>query len=89
MNLIDFTHTVTRAGSAFGFATMSITAMVIYFRSGRTFAALKPRSVWLPWAASALTMVLASAVTGGFLGKVSGGFTGSGDLAGQAVGHVA
>ncbi|MEU4120549.1 hypothetical protein AB0F71_39425, partial [Kitasatospora sp. NPDC028055] len=32
---------------------------------------------------------LASAVTGGFLGKVSGGFTGSGDLAGQAVGHVA
>lgn len=89
MDLIDFTHTVTRAGAAFGFSTMATTGMVIYFRSGRTVAALKPRSVWMPWAGSAGTMVLASAVTGGVLGKISGGFTGTGDLAGQTVGHVA
>ncbi|MET9618893.1 hypothetical protein [Kitasatospora indigofera] len=89
MNLIDFTHVVTRAGAAFGFATMAITGMVIVFRGGRKFSSLKPRAVWLPWAASALTMVMASAVTGGFIGKLSGGFTGAGNQGGAVVGNAA
>ncbi|WP_033818579.1 hypothetical protein [Kitasatospora sp. MBT63] len=84
-----FTHVVTRAGSAFGFATMMITAMFIYFRAGRQLSALKNRSVWLPWTLTWLTMVLASAVTGGIIGKISGGFTGAGNAAGAGVGHVA
>jgi len=89
INLLSFTHVVTRAGAAFGFAVMAITAMVIYFRGGRRVAALKSRRIWLPWAATALTMVLASAVTGGIIGKISGGFTASGNQTGAAVGHVA
>ncbi|AUY51263.1 hypothetical protein [Streptomyces sp. CB01881] len=88
MNLIDFTHVVTRAGAAFGFAVMAITAMALYYSNGRTVASLKRRAVWLPWVGPALTMVLASAVTGGVIGKISGGFTGTGNKAGQAVGHV-
>lgn len=89
MNYLDFTHVVTRAGSAFGFAVMAITAMTVYYAGGRTLATLKRRTIWLPWLATALTMVLASAVAGGIIGKISGGFTGSGNKAGAAVGTVA
>lgn len=89
MNFLGFTHVVTRAGSAFGFAIMAITAMFIYFRHGRSLTALKSKSVWLPWAATWLTMVLASAVTGGIIGKISGGFTGAGNAAGAGLGHAA
>ncbi len=89
MNLIDFTHVVTRAGSAFGFSTMAVTGMTLYFRRGRTFAALKPRAVWLPWSATAGTMVLASSVTGGFIGQISGGLTATGNKTGATVGQLA
>lgn len=89
MDFIDFTHIVTRAGAAFGFALMAITAMAVYYSRGRTLAALKSRTVWLPWALTWLTMVLASAVAGGFIGKISGGLTGAGNKAGGAVGNAA
>ncbi|MFE5579863.1 hypothetical protein [Kitasatospora sp. NPDC056531] len=88
MDLIDFTHVVTRAGAAMGFATMAVTGMTLYYSNGRTLAVLKRRTTWLPWAGPAATMVLASSVTGGLVGKISGGFTGTGNKAGQAVGHV-
>ncbi|MEV6682232.1 hypothetical protein AB0N09_36030 [Streptomyces erythrochromogenes] len=89
MDLITFTHVVTRAGAAFGFSLMCVTAMYIFYSRGRTLKALKKRKVWLPWAGAALTMITASAVTGGLLGKISGGFTGTGNKAGQAVGDLA
>ncbi|MFB7678411.1 hypothetical protein ACFC18_55120 [Streptomyces sp. NPDC056121] len=89
MDLIDFTHVVTRAGAAFGFSTAAVTGMSIYFSRGRSFSALKQRSIWLPWGASAGTMILASAVSGGVIGQISGGFTGTGNRAGGAVGSLA
>ncbi|MEU1421491.1 hypothetical protein [Kitasatospora sp. NPDC005751] len=89
MDIIDFTHVVTRAGSAFGFTTMAVTGMTVYYSHGRTLHAVKQRSVWVPWAASAGTMILASSVSGGVVGKVGAGFTGTGDKAGAAVGSVA
>jgi hypothetical protein len=89
MNLIDFTHVVTRAGAAFGFSVMAITALFIYFRRGRTLAALKTKTVWAPWTGAWITMVLASAVSGGFISKLSAGLTGSGNTAGSVVGNSA
>lgn len=89
MDLLTFTHVVTRAGAAMGFSVMVTTAMCVYYSRSRQFSALKQRTIWLPWAGSALTMVLASAITGGFLGKVSGALTGTGNAAGAAVGHAA
>lgn len=89
MNLLSFTHVVTRAGAAFGFAVMAITAMAIYYSRGRTLASLKTRAVLMPWGLTALTMVLASAVTGGFIGKISGGLTGAGNKGGAVVGNAA
>ncbi|MEV6332282.1 hypothetical protein [Streptomyces sp. NPDC051909] len=89
MDLITFTHVVTRAGAAFGFFLMCVTAMAVYYSRGRSLKALKKRRVWLPWAGAALTMVMASAVTGGLLGKISGGFTGTGNAAGATVGNAA
>ncbi|MEU8545308.1 hypothetical protein AB0C52_35795 [Streptomyces sp. NPDC048717] len=89
MDAITFTHVVTRAGAAFGFFLMCVSAMWIYYSRGRTLKALKRRAVWLPWGGAALTMVMASAVTGGIVGKISGGFTGTGNTAGQVVGDAA
>ncbi|WKV76608.1 hypothetical protein AW27_034225 (plasmid) [Streptomyces sp. PCS3-D2] len=88
MDLITFTHVVTRAGAAFGFFLMCVTAMSIYYSRGRSLKALKKRKVWLPWGGAALTMVMASAVTGGLLGKISGGFTGTGNELGSTVGDI-
>ncbi|MFZ3475197.1 hypothetical protein ACODT3_41230 [Streptomyces sp. 4.24] len=89
MELITFTHVVTRAGAAFGFFLLCVTAMSIYYSRGRSLKALKKRKVWLPWAGSFLTMVIASAVTGGLLGRISGGFTGTGNKAGSVLGNFA
>lgn len=89
MNLIIFTHIVTRAGAAFGFFAMCVTAMYIYYSKGRSLKALKKRRIWLPWSGAALTMVMASAVAGGILGKISGGFTGSGNALGSVTGNAA
>jgi hypothetical protein len=89
MNPITFTHVVTRAGAAFGFCLACVTAMYVYYSNGRSLKALKKRRVWLPWAGAALTMVMASAVTGGLLGRLSGGFTGTGNTLGKGVGNTA
>ncbi|MFE2553617.1 hypothetical protein ACFXGI_34555 [Streptomyces sp. NPDC059355] len=89
MDLITFTHVVTRAGAAFGFSLAVVTAMWVYYSKGRSLKALKKRKVWLPWGGAALTMVMASAVTGGLLGQISGGFTGTGNELGQNIGDVA
>ncbi|MCX5211466.1 hypothetical protein OG689_19595 [Kitasatospora sp. NBC_00240] len=89
MNPIEITHAVSRAGAAFGFAVMAITGMAIYYSRGRSFTALKSKSVWLPWSLTAVTMVLASAVTGGFISSLSGSLTGTGNKGGAVVGHAA
>ncbi|MFE2305010.1 hypothetical protein [Streptomyces sp. NPDC059411] len=89
MNLIETTHIVTRAGAAFGFCLMVVTGAVIFYSQGRTFKALKKKKFLLPWAASFLVMVLASAVVGGILGNVSGYFTGTGNKLGEKVGDAA
>ncbi|WP_327286670.1 hypothetical protein [Streptomyces sp. NBC_01205] len=89
MDLITFTHVVTRAGAAFGFSLAVVTAMWVYYSKGRSLKALKKRKVWLPWGGAALTMVMASAVTGGLLGQISGGFTGTGNELGQNIGDAA
>ena len=88
-SLITFTHTVTRAGAAFGFFVACVTAMSVYYSNGRSLKVLKKRRVWLPWAGAALTMVLASGVEGGFVGRLSGGFTGTGNSLGSATGNAA
>ncbi|MCX4547261.1 hypothetical protein OOK52_42920, partial [Streptomyces sp. NBC_01565] len=77
------------AGAAFGFFLMCVTAMSVYYSKGRSLKALKKRKIWLPWGGAALTMVMASAVTGGLLGKISGGFTGTGNELGATVGNAA
>ncbi|MCX5207708.1 hypothetical protein OG897_40715 [Streptomyces sp. NBC_00237] len=89
MDLITITHIVTRAGAAFGFTVMAGTAMWVYFSKGRSFKALKRKKVLVPWAGSAVTLILASAVTGGLVGKISGSFTGTGNAVGAQVGNVA
>ncbi|MFJ8213225.1 hypothetical protein [Streptomyces sp. NPDC096033] len=89
MDLIETTHVVTRAGAAFGFSLMVVTGAVIFYSNGRTFKALKKRRVWLPWAASFVTMVLSSAVVGGIIGNVSGAFTGTGNKLGAEIGDAA
>ncbi|MFB6518729.1 hypothetical protein [Streptomyces sp. NPDC056401] len=89
MDLVETTHVVTRAGAAFGFCLMVITGAVIFYGNGRTFKALKKRRFWLPWTASFLIMVLASAVVGGILGNVSGYFTGTGNKLGEQIGNAA
>lgn len=89
MNLIEFTHAVTRAGAGFGFFLLIVTAAAVFYSNGRTIKALKKRKVWLPWVASFAVMVLASAVTGGFIGKMSAGFTGTGNKLGAEVGSHA
>ncbi|MFD4243267.1 hypothetical protein ACFWP3_16950 [Streptomyces sp. NPDC058525] len=89
MDLIETTHVVTRAGAAFGFCLMVVTGAVIFYSNGRTFKALKKRRFWLPWVASFLVMVLASAVVGGIVGNISGAFTGSGNKLGQEIGNAA
>ncbi|MCX5079379.1 hypothetical protein OHA84_38700 [Streptomyces sp. NBC_00513] len=89
MDLITFTHVVTRAGSAFGFFLLCVTAMSVFYSQGRKLKALKKRRIWLPWSGSFLTMVLASAVTAGLLGRISAGFTGTGNAMGRTVGDAA
>lgn len=89
MDLIETTHVVTRAGAAFGFCLMVVTGAVVFYSNGRTFKALKKRRFWLPWAASFLVMVLASAVVGGIVGNISGTFTGTGNKLGQEIGNAA
>lgn len=89
MDFIEITHVVTRAGAAFGFCLMVVTGAVIFYSNGRTFKALKKRKFWLPWAASFIVMVLASAVVGGIVGNVAGGFTGTGNKLGQEIGNAA
>ncbi len=89
LQLIGFTHVVTRAGSAFGFSVAVVTFMAIYFAGGRTREALKDKTVWRPWLMCALTMVLASAVTGGYIGGLAAAVTGTGNSMGQAIGHEA
>lgn len=88
-NLESFTHIVTRAGSAFGFSLMIGTAMVIRWKRGHSLAALRSRDVWLPWALSWLTMIIASRVTGGVIGGIGATFTGGGNQIGEAVGNAA
>jgi hypothetical protein len=88
MDFLTATHVVTRAGAAFGFSLMVITGMVLYFSRGRTFSALKSKQVLLPWGLTALTMVLASAVTGGLIGQIAGSFTSTGNTAGAQTGHL-
>ncbi|WP_327679515.1 hypothetical protein [Kitasatospora sp. NBC_00458] len=89
MDLFTVTDTVNRAGSAFGLCTALGTGMVLYFKNGHTLQALRPRAVWMPWAGAAVTMVLASAVTGGAVNKAAGALTGSGNRTGQDIGSVA
>jgi hypothetical protein len=89
MDLITITHVVTRAGAAFGFTLMAATAMWVFFKNKRKFAALKRKKFLVPWAGSFATMVLASAVTGGLVGKISGGMTGAGNQMGKEVGGIA
>lgn len=89
MEFIEITHTVTRAGAAFGFCLMVVTGAVIFYSNGRTFKALKKKKFVLPWASAFLVMVLASAVVGGIIGNVSGAFTGTGNKAGEAIGNAA
>ena len=89
MDSITFTHVVTRAGAAFGFSLACVTAMVVYYSKDHSLKALKKRKVWLPWTGGAVTMVMASAVTGGLLGRISGGFTGTGNTLGKGVGNAA
>ncbi|KDN84392.1 hypothetical protein [Kitasatospora cheerisanensis] len=89
MTYFELTHAVTRAGAAFGFSVAAVTAMILYFSRGRSLSVLKDRAVWLPWTMCAVTMILASAVTGGFIGQLSGTVTGAGNSAGQQIGHAA
>lgn len=89
MDFVEVTHVVTRAGAAFGFCLMVITGAVIFYTQGRTFKALKKRQFWLPWAASFVVMVLASAVVGGIVGNIAGGFTGTGNKLGHEIGNAA
>ncbi|KJY26430.1 hypothetical protein [Streptomyces sp. NRRL S-495] len=89
MDLFTVTDTVNRAGSAFGFCTAVSTGMVMYFKDGHTIRALKPRTVWLPWSGAAVTMVLASAVTGGAVNKAAAAVTGSGNRTGQDISSFA
>lgn len=88
MDLFEVTNTVNRAGSAFGFCSAAVTGMAIYYKDGRSLHTLKQRSVWLPWSASAATMILASAVTGGVVNEIAGTFTGTGNLSGAQVGSL-
>ncbi|MFF2191718.1 hypothetical protein [Streptomyces sp. NPDC058157] len=89
MDLIEFTHAVTRAGAGFGFFLVVVTAAAVFYSQGRTFKALKKKRFVLPWVSSFAVMVLASAVSGGYLGKVSAGFTGTSNRVGSEVGNTA
>lgn len=88
MDLIDFTNIVTRAGSGFGFAVTALTMLFIRAKTG-SWASIKQRSIWMPWLAAWITMILAAAVSGGFIKQLSKGLTGSGNAAGQIVGNAA
>jgi hypothetical protein len=88
MDLIEFTTVVNRAGSGFGVAASAIPALFIRSKT-KSWHTLKQRSIWQPWIASFVTMVLAAAVSGGLIKKLSNGFTGSGNAIGQVVGNAA
>ncbi|OKI95082.1 hypothetical protein [Kitasatospora sp. CB01950] len=81
-----FTHTVTLAGSGFGFVLLVGTLGWFYFKAGRKFTEIKKQKVWLPLAVGLVVAVLASACAGGLLGKISGFLTGTGNQAGGVIG---
>ncbi|MEV4615259.1 hypothetical protein AB0K43_22115 [Kitasatospora sp. NPDC049258] len=79
---IEITHTVTRAGSAIGFAVFIGTWAFLFFKHKRKFTALKRKKYLVPYVWGLGVMVLASACTGGLLGLVSGFTTGTGNQSG-------
>jgi hypothetical protein len=88
VDLLTFTTVVTRAGSGFGFAVTALTALFIRAKTG-SWGTVKQRRIWQPWLAAWVTMILAAAVSGGFIKKISNGLTGAGNAAGQVVGNAA
>ncbi|NUS24443.1 MAG: hypothetical protein HOV92_09490 [Streptomyces sp.] len=86
--LVTFTNVVTRAGSGFGFAVTAVTVLFIRAKTG-SWHSVKQRSIWQPWAAAWVTMILAAAVSGGFIKKISNGLTSGGNTAGRVVGDAA
>ncbi|MGW4805844.1 hypothetical protein [Kitasatospora sp. NPDC004272] len=85
MTGIQLTHTVTLAGSGFGFLLTVCTFGWFYFKGNRKMAALKKKALWVPFGTGLLVAVLASACAGGLLGKVSGFLTGTGNQGGALV----
>lgn len=81
----DTTHTVTLAGSGFGFLLFVSTFAFLYFQNGRKFKALKKKKFLVPYLLGLLVMVLASSCAGGLLALVSGSTTASGNKAGDLV----
>ncbi|GLW75324.1 hypothetical protein Kpho02_76210 [Kitasatospora phosalacinea] len=88
MDLLEFTTVVNRAGSGFGFAATAVPALFIKAKT-KSWHTLKDRTIWQPWAYAFVVLVLASAVSGGLIKKLSNGFTGTGNVAGQAIGAAA
>ncbi|MFE3875443.1 hypothetical protein ACFXPX_13705 [Kitasatospora sp. NPDC059146] len=82
MTSIEITHTVTRAGSALGFALFIGTWAFLFFKHKRKFTALKKKKYLVPYGWGLGVMVLSSACTGGLLGMVSGFTTGAGNQGG-------
>ncbi|MFJ1708706.1 hypothetical protein [Kitasatospora sp. NPDC088346] len=80
---IEITHTVTRAGSAIGFAAFVATWAFLFFKHKRKFTALRKKKYLVPYFLGLGVMVLASACQGGLLGLVSGFSTGGGNQAGD------
>ncbi|MDH6126901.1 hypothetical protein [Kitasatospora sp. GP82] len=83
MKLIEISHTVTLAGSGFGFLLFVGTAGFLFFQNGRKFKFLKKKRIWLPYVLGLAVMVLASSCAGGLLAVVSGYTTATGNQAGS------
>ncbi|PBC66304.1 hypothetical protein BX265_8369 [Streptomyces sp. TLI_235] len=85
LTAIEFTHTVTLAGSGFGFLLVVGVFGFLYFKNGRRFKALKKKKYLLPFGIGVVVMVLASSCAGGLLGRISGFTTGAGNQGGALV----
>lgn len=85
----EINHTVTLAGSGFGFFLFAMTVLVIAGQNEWKWKSLrrwkKLKGYLVPWAFGLVVMVLASFCAGGVLEKASGFFTATGNNTGTIV----